>query len=73
MALVVMVEATVSYACRLNAEEEKKIREYSENNYLDIEEAVLELYNEGEIDLYKDSTESDFSTNCIEDVYEEEE
>ena len=73
MALVVMVEATVTYACKLSAEEEKKIREYSEDNYLDIEDAVRELYAEGEIDLYKNSTESDFSTNCITEVCEEEE
>ena len=70
MALVVTVEATVTYACKLSKEEEKKIREYSENNCLDINTAVLVLYNEGEIDLYKHSTESDFSTNDVTEVYE---
>lgn len=73
MALIAMVEATVTYACRLSAEDEKKIREYSEDNYLDIEDAIRELYGEGEIDLYKDSTESDFSTNYITEVCEGEE
>ena len=72
MALVVMVEATVTYACRLNEEEEQIIREYIGDTDLSIEDAVTELYNAGEIDLYKNSTESDFYTNYIEQVYEEE-
>ena len=71
MALVAMVEATVTYACRLSKEEEQKIREYIGDTDLSIEDAVTELYNVGEIDLYKNSTESDFSTNYITDVYEE--
>jgi hypothetical protein len=72
MALVAMVEATVTYACWLNEEDEKKVRDYIGDTDLSIEDAVIELYNVGEIDLYKDSTESDFSTNYIERVYEEE-
>lgn len=71
MALIVMVEATVTYACRLSEEEEQKIRERIGDTDLAIEDAVIELYNEGEIDLYKNSTESDFSTNYIDQVYEE--
>ena len=71
MALVVMVEATVTYACRLSKEEEQKVREYIGDTDLSVEDAIIELYNAGEIDLYKNSTESDFSTNCIEQVYEE--
>lgn len=73
MALIAMVEATVTYACRLSKEDEKKIREYIGDTDLSIDDAVIELYNEGKIDLYKNSTESDFSTNYIEEVYEEEE
>ena len=72
MALVAMVEATVTYACWLSEEEEQKVRDYIGDTDLSIEDAVIELYNAGEIDLYKDSTESDFSTNYIERVYEEE-
>ena len=71
MALVVMVEATVTYACRLSKAEEQRVREYIGDTDLSIEDAVIELYNEGEIDLYKNSTESDFSTNYITDVSEE--
>ena len=72
MALVAMVEATVTYACWLSEEDEQKVRDYIGDTDLSIEDAVIELYNAGEIDLYKDSTESDFSTNYIERVYEEE-
>lgn len=73
MALVVMVEATVTYACRLSEEDEQKIRKYSEDNYLDIEDAIMEMYDAGKIELYENSTESDFYTNCITEVYGEEE
>lgn len=73
MALVAMVEATVTYACRLSKEDEQKVRDYIGDTDLSINDAVIELYNAGEIDLYKNSTESDFSTNYVEQVYEEEE
>ena len=65
MALIVMVEATVTYACRLSREAEQKVREYIGDTDLSIEDAVMELYCDGKIDLYKNSTESDFSTNYI--------
>ena len=68
MALVVMVEAAITYACKLSKEEEQKIREYIGDTDLNIEDAVIELYNKGEIALYKNATESDFSTNHITDV-----
>ena len=73
MALVAMVEATVTYACRLSKEDEQKVRDYIGDTDLSIDDAVIELYNAGEIDLYKNSTESDFSTNYVEQVYKEEE
>ena len=71
MALIAMVEATVTYACWLSEEDEQKIRDYIGDTDLSIEDAVKELYAEGEIDLYKNSTESDFCTNYITDVEEE--
>lgn len=71
MALVVMVEATVTYACRLSEEDEQKVREYIGDTDLSIDDAVMELYDVGKIDLYKNSTESDFSTNYITEVCEE--
>ena len=71
MALVAMVEATVTYACRLSKEDEQKVRDYIGDTDLSVNDAVIELYNAGEIDLYKNSTESDFSTNYVEQIYEE--
>lgn len=71
MALVVMTEATVQYACRLSAEDEQKVREYTDVHDVTLEEAVDELYSDCAINLYADSWESDFSTNAILEVDEE--
>lgn len=71
MALVVMTEATVQYACRLSAEDEQKVREYAEQNDVTLEEAVEALYSDCAINLYADSWESDFNTDAILDVDEE--
>lgn len=71
MALIVMTEATVQYACRLSANDEQKVREYAEENNITLEEAVEALYNDLAINLYADSWESDFNTNTILDVDEE--
>ena len=71
MALIVMTEATVYYACRLSAEDEQKVREYAEENEVNLEEAVDALYEDCAINLYADSWESDFYTDAILDVGEE--
>ena len=71
MALIVMTEATVQYACRLSAEDEQKVREFAEENDITLEEAVDALYTVCAINLYADSWESDFSTDTILDVEEE--
>lgn len=71
MALIVMTEATVQYACRLSAEDEQKVREYAEQNDVTLEEAVGLLYDDCTINLYADSCESDFCTNSILNVDEE--
>jgi hypothetical protein len=73
MALVAMVEATVTYACWLSEEDEQKVRDYIGNTDLSTADAVMELYDAGKIDLYKNSTESDFSTNYITSIYREDE
>ena len=70
MALMAMVEATVTYACWLSEEDEQKIRDYVKETDVSIENAIEGLYAEGEIDLYKNSTESDFETNYIMNVEE---
>ena len=71
--LVAMVEATVTYACWLSEEDEKKVLAYIGDTDLSTADAIMELYEAGEIDLYKNSTESDFSTNYITSVYREDE
>lgn len=71
MAMIVMTEATVQYACRLSAEDEQKVREFAEEYDMTLEEAVETLYSECAINLYADSWESDFSTNTVLDVDEE--
>ena len=71
MALIVMTEATVEYACRLSAEDEQKVREYAEQNDVTLEEAVEALYSDCAINLYADSWENDFNTDSILDVDEE--
>ena len=71
MAMIVMTEATVQYACRLSAEDEQKVREFAEEYDMTLEEAVETLYSECAINLYADSWESDFGTNEILDVEEE--
>ncbi len=71
MALIAMVEATVQYACRLSAEDERKVREYAKENNTTLEEAVDELYSYCTINLYADAWESDFATDAILNVDEE--
>jgi hypothetical protein len=73
MALVAMVEATVTYACRLSEEDEQKVYDYIGDTDLSVDDAIMELYDAGEIDLYKNSNESDFSTNYITEFYREDE
>jgi hypothetical protein len=69
--ITVEVTARVSYTCQLTAEDEEKVKAFAEENDVDLEEAVWELYTVGEIDLYENSVESDFSTQGIDSAYEE--
>lgn len=71
MALIVMTEAIVRYACRLSAEDEQKVREYAEKNDTTLEESVGALSGNCAINLYADSWESDFNTDAILNVDEE--
>lgn len=66
--------ARVYYTCTLTDKEEQKVLEYIKNNEEEFEfiankdkitKAVELLYGEDKIDLYGDSTESDFSTEEI--------
>lgn len=76
MAYGVTVTATVQYWCNLSDEDSEKVDELIRQSEEDpdnlfpytLEEAVWALYHKGEISLYDDSTESDFSTERIESV-----
>lgn len=73
MGMAIEAKAIVTYTCELSDEDVSKIKEfidfrceewmegeeYSEDEIID---AVRELHSDGEIDLYKESTESDFMT-----------
>jgi hypothetical protein len=67
----VMVIASVTYCCELSGEDQQRIEEMmelEENQDRSIEDIVMELYQDGEIDLYAESVESDFSTEEIQNV-----
>lgn len=66
MITTVEAKATVIYTCKLDDEDSQKVLDFLEKNSdYDITEAVDILYARGEIDLYNNSTESDFSTDEI--------
>ena len=72
--LKVEAVAKVTYTCELSDEDEKKVVKYIKDNpdefeFITNEKSILAavefLYNNGELDLYNDSVESDFSTEEI--------
>lgn len=68
----VEVTALVNYTCFLSTEDEKRVRDYASKNDCSFEEAVMELYStDMNFNLYKHSTESDFTTKSIDYVDEE--
>ena len=69
--MIITTEATVQYACYLTEEEAEKVRAKAEELDGDMIKAVWELYQNGEINLYRESTECDFSTEAIIEVQEE--
>ena len=71
MWIEVETTATVTYVCNLNEEDTKKVCDYANEQGLTLKEAVAELYSNGEIDLYDNSTESDFSTESIDSARKE--
>lgn len=76
----VEVTARVLYTCVLSEEDGKKVKErarelaapYREDEKEYYAQAAEELYHEGIIDLYADSTESDFSTEGVGRVSDDE-
>ena len=71
MILRVETTATVTYTCWLSQEDSEKVIDYADENGLELTEAVAELYSNNEINLYNNSTESDFSTESINTVEKE--
>ena len=65
-----MVETTaeVVTTCYLTDNDEEKVRNFMEENCCDLEDAVRNLFWNNEIDIYADSTESDFHTQRIDRV-----
>lgn len=72
---MIKVETTaeVITTCYLTDQDEKKVRVFMEENQCDLEDAVKELYWNNELDIYLQSTESDFHTESIDLVMEEDE
>lgn len=70
---MIKVETTaeVITTCYLTDEDEEKVRAFMEENDCDLEDAVTELYWNNELNIYSQSTESDFHTQSIDLVEEE--
>ena len=66
--MIVETTATVTYTCWLSEEDSQKVIDYADKHNLELKEAVAELYTNNEIDLYDNSTDSDFSTESIDSV-----
>lgn len=65
MWIEVETTAMVTYICKLSEEDTKKVCDYANEQGLTLREAVEDLYAYGEINLYDNSTESDFSAEKI--------
>lgn len=65
--------AEVITTCYLTDKDEKKVKTFMEENKCDLEDAVHELFWSNKLDIYSHSTESDFHTESIDLVTEEEE
>lgn len=66
--ITAVVEATVTYTCELNEEQTNKVLTYIGDTDLCLKDAIIELYFSGNLDLYNNSTESDFSTEAVTEV-----
>ena len=68
--MIVITTATVQYVSYLTDRNAEKVREYAKREECSLREAVDVLYNCGEIDLYDECVEADFSTKSIDTVEE---
>lgn len=70
---MIKVETTaeVITTCYLTIKDEEKVKAFMKKNQCDLEDAVKELFWNNEINIYNNSTESDFNTESIDLVEEE--
>lgn len=70
---MIRVETTaeVITTCILTDEDEEKVKAFMEENDCDLEDAVRALFWNNELNIYDQSTESDFHTETIDLVEEE--
>jgi hypothetical protein len=70
---MIRVETTaeVITTCILTDEDEEKVKAFMKKNQCDLEDAVRELFWNNELNIYSQSTESDFNTESIDLVEEE--
>ena len=61
-------EARSVYWCQLSEEDAQKVRDFAKDNDVGLTYAVEELWMRDEIEIYRYSTESDFSTEKIYNV-----
>ena len=66
--MIVTTTATAQYVCYLRDEDAEVVREYADAEGCTLKEAVTNLYSDGVIDLYYDSSDTDFSTESIDSV-----
>lgn len=64
--LIVEAIGTITYSITLKEEDEKKVRKYAEKNDISHDEAIKQLWECSEIDIYAgEQTESDYSTESV--------
>ena len=64
--LKVCTVCTVAYTCTLTEEDEQKVRNYAKENNVELDDAIKDLHESDEIDVYGgDYRESD---SCTEEV-----
>ena len=70
---MIKVETTaeVITTCYLTDKDEKEVRNFMEKYNCDLEDAVIELFWDNKLDIYNNSTESDFHTESIDLVVAE--
>ena len=65
----ITVTAEVTYTCTLDNDRSELVMRHAKENDMTLEEAVWDLqFNGGDLEMYDDSVESDFSTQSVDYV-----